>query len=368
MGETAMDRVILLGAGMGTFFLLGIVQAVYGPALPIIARETGISLAEASVLFTAHWVGAAAGVAAMFLFGPRLTPRRLLLSLAVGAGLMGAGLGWPAMLAGATLAGFCQGCGAVLFNPRLLAVFGARGPAMLSFINALYGAGAILGPLALTAAGGAYGLVFLVLAMACALLWPGARDVGRVPAVRAGGPLRPDWVILALGAAGLGFEAALIGLGPAALVRSGESEIRAAELSSAFFVAYLLARVLLTFAAHRIAAHRLLLLSLAGVAATMAVALLWPDWGFVLSGAFAAMIFPGYFVEGMRRMGGDPRVSPLIVAGGLVGGIGLPFLLARLAEGMGAQGFFQMMAVLAGATLLAGGLAVLLRPPLRAGS
>lgn len=359
MGETAMDRMILLGAGMGTFFLLGIVQAVYGPALPIIARETGMALPEVSVLFTAHWIGAAVGVAAMFLIGARLTPRWLLLLLAAGAGLMGAGLGWPAMLAGAGLAGFGQGCGAVLFNPRLLAAFGARGPAVLSFINALYGAGAILGPLALTAAGGAYGLVFLALAMACALLWPGARDVGRVPTPGGGGPLRVDWAILALGAAGLGFETALIGLGPAALVGAGESETRAAGLTSGFFVAYLLARLLLTFAAHRIAAYRLLLLALAGVGATMGLALAWPAWGFVLSGAFAAMIFPGYFVEGVRRMGGDPRVSPLIVGGGLVGGIVLPVLLARLAGG---AGFFPMMAALAGAALLAGVLAARPRP------
>jgi fucose permease len=62
------------------------------------------------------------------------------------------------------------------------------------------------------------------------------------------------------------------------------------------------------------------------------------------------LIFPAYFVEGMARMGHGPRVSPLIIAGGLVGGIGMPFVLARVAEVMGPNGLFLLLAGLASAT------------------
>ncbi|MFD1808143.1 hypothetical protein ACFSHQ_08255 [Gemmobacter lanyuensis] len=45
---------------------------------------------------------------------------------------------------------------------------------------------------------------------------------------------------------------------------------------------------------------------------------------FVLSGAFAATIFPAYFVEGVARMGSGPRVAPLIIAGGWWGASACP--------------------------------------------
>ncbi len=361
MSDESKGRMVLLVAGMATFLLMGALQAIYGPALPVLARETGRDLAEVSILFTVHWVGSAGGVAAMFALGPRVTPRRVVLILALGALLLGAGLGWNAMLAGAVASGFGQGCAAVVFNPRLLAAFGRRGPAMLSLINAVFGAGAIVAPLAFVAVGGAYGLVFLSLAAALAVVAVGAQDVARVAPSDRGHGLRPDLAILAFGAMGIGLEASLIGLGPAALVRSGVSETHAAELLSAFFLAFLLARLALTVTAHLIAPFRLYLLSVAGVAASMAAALiLSPGLMFVLSGAAAATIFPGYFVAATARMGSDPRVSPLIVAGGLVGGIGMPFALARLAPMLGERGFFLVLALLATAVLVAAGLQIAL--------
>ncbi|WP_149141375.1 MFS transporter [Gemmobacter caeruleus] len=362
MTDTAGDRILLLAVGLVTFFLMGGLQAVYGPALPMLARETGQSVAQVSGLFTVHWLGSAGGVALTFVLGTRITPRVVVLLLAAGAALLGAGAGWPVTLAGAALSGMGQGGAAVVFNPRLLASFGARGPAMLSLTNAVFGGGAILAPMALVVLGGAYGLIFLSLAVGFALLVAVARDAGQ-PAMAAAAPaFRPDLAILAFGACGIGLEAALIGLGPAALVRAGASEVQGAEAMSAFFIAFLLARIGLTFAAHRIAPFALYALSVGGVALCMAAAVVLPPyWMFVLAGGFAGMIFPGYFVEAARRMGQHPRVSPLIVAGGLVGGISLPFLLARLTEGMGQRGFFQVMAGLAIAVTVAALLALVLR-------
>lgn len=354
MEMTARDRGVLLAAGMAVFVLMGAVQAVYGPALPVIARETGRGLASVSVLFTAHWIGAALGVAAMFALGTRMTPRVVVLVLAAGSALLGAGLGWNTMLAGAVLAGMGQGCAAVLFNPRLLGAYGARGPAMLTLINAIFGAGAILAPLAFVALAGAFRPLFMVLAAGFLLTLVLARDVGRPDVSTARGALRIDWIVLGFGAFGVGFEATLIGLGPAALVRAGLSEVSAAEMLSLFFVAFLAARVLLVFVAHLVAPFTLYTLSVAGLVLTLCGAvILDPGWMFVAAGAFAATIFPGYFVAAVQRMGHDPRVSPLIVAGGLVGGIGMPFVLAQMAEQLGPRGLFVALAAMAVAVLVA---------------
>lgn len=347
MTEAAKGRMQLLGVSLVLFTLMGALQAIYGPALPMLARETGRPLAEVSVVFTVHWVGSAAGVGVMFLLGPRITPRVVAMALMLGAGLLGSGLGWGVTLAGASLAGFGQGCAAVVFNPRLLSVFGARGPAMLSLINAIFGAGAIVGPLVLVLVGGAFGLVFLSLAVAFALLLPVAQDLGWAKLASGQAPFRPDPAILAFGACGIGFEAALIGLGPAALVRSGATETQGAEAMSAFFMAFLLARLALTFVAHRIAPMVLYLFSVAGVALCMGLALWMPPyWPYVLSGGFVALVFQAYFVEATLRMGQNPRVSPAIIAGGLCGGISLPFVLAQVTEAMAPGGFFLLMAVM----------------------
>ena len=354
MTEAMKGRALLLGVGLVLFFLMGALQSVYGPALPMLARETGRAVADVSVVFTVHWLGSAAGVALMFWMAERITPRVVVIALTCGAALLGAGLGWSVTLVGAVLAGFGQGCGAVVFNPRLLAAFGARGPAMLSLINAVFGAGAILAPMALVMLGGAYGLVFLGLALAFAVLAFGAQDVGRVTAAAEATGFRPDWVILAFGACGIGFEAALIGLGPAALVRAGATEAQGAEAMSAFFIVFLLARILLTFVAHRIAPFTLYVVAVSGVAICMAgAASLSATVFYVAAGGFAALVFPGYFVEAALRMGKSARVSPLIIAGGLVGGIGLPFVLAQVTEAMAPGGLFRVMAVLAALVTLA---------------
>lgn len=348
-------RWILLVVGVATFALIGAVQAVYGPALPVLARETGGTTAAASLIFSVHWLGCAGGVATMFALGPRMTPRVVLALLAAGAALLGAGLGWGMMLAGAVLAGFGQGCATVLFNPRLLSAFGPRGPAMLSLINAAFGAGSIVAPLIFVLLDGAYGPLFLALALAYLPVLALAQDRGaQAAAAAAPRGFRPDWTILAFGACAIGFEASLIGLGPAALVRAGLDEGTAAEAQSAFFMAFLAARLVLTALAHRVPAFPLLAVSLGGVALTMAGAVILPPQAlFIASGAAAALLFPGYFVEAANRMGGDPRVSSVIVAAGMVGGITLPFALARLVDGFGPRGFFLLLALLAGVTAVA---------------
>ncbi len=347
----------LLFAGLASFVMMGAGQSLYGPALPAFSRIFVVSEAQAGVLISAHWVGCFLGVALMFLRGGGITPRHALGAMALGAAGVAALAGWWATVAGAVVFGFGYGLATAVFNPRVLRAFGARGPSMLSLLNATFGVGAIAAPLIFVAMGSDPRWSFGLTAGLAAVIWLFAGAAGREGVAPASEtrPFRPHWGIMAFGAVAIGTEACLIGLGPTALIRSGVAEATAAELLSAFFVVFLAARVTLIFTAHLIAPF--LLFTLAVVAAlicTLGAIFLSPAVFFVAMGAPAGLFFPGFYVTAAAKMGEDLRVPPTIIASGLVGGIGAPLLLAPLMAGMGDLGFFWIMAgVMAALTVAA---------------
>ena len=68
--------------------------------------------------------------------------------LVVSTALVAAGIGWWATVAASVLFGTGYGIAAAVFNPRVLKAYADRGPAMVSLLNAMFAAGAILAPLA----------------------------------------------------------------------------------------------------------------------------------------------------------------------------------------------------------------------------
>jgi hypothetical protein len=217
---------------------------------------------------------------------------------------------------------------------------------MLSMLNATFGVGAIAAPLIFVALGSDPRSSFGLTAAFAAAVWVLAGPAGRAGAAPAGEvrAFRPHWGIMAFGTVAIGLEACLIGLGPTALIRAGVAEARAAELLSAFFVVFLLARVALVFFAHRIAPFLLYTLAIAATAAfALGAVFLSPAIFFVAIGAPAGLFFPGYYVTASGKMGADLRVPPAIIASGLVGGIGAPLVLAPLMAGMGERGFFWLL-------------------------
>lgn len=337
----------LILAGVGTFILMGAGQSLYGPALPAYARLFDLPLAQAGRLISAHWVGCFLGVGFMFFRGARVGPLHTLAVMAAGAGLLAVQPGWEGTLLAGLIFGAGYGMATAVFNPRMLRVFGSRGPSMLSLLNAMFGVGAIVAPLAFVALGSNPRLTFGGVAVLCAVLTLIAlrdREVAPPPAPVAGSGLRLHPGILACGLVAIGLEACLIGLGPVALIRAGAAEAQAAELLSAFFVVFLGARVALIFTAHLVPGFTLFTLAMAGTSACAAGAVvISPQAFFVAMGLFAGLFFPGFYVTAARKMGDDPRVPPVIIAAGLVGGIFSPLLLAPLVERMADRGFFQIV-------------------------
>jgi fucose permease len=351
----------LLFAGVTTFTLMGAGQSLYGPALPAFAREFGLTVGQAGWLVSALWIGSATGVAVMFLLGRHVTPRHALGVMVIGAGIIAAGPGWIGTVIGSIIFGTGYGISTVVFNPRVLQAFGAKGPSMVSLLNAMFAVGAIVAPLGFVAIGSNPHLAFAAVAGICALIWVFAGTSGREAEVgtgRATQPYRFRPLILIFGTVCIGVEACLIGLGPTALIRAGATEVEAAQALSAFFVAFLIARSVLVFTAHLIPAFTIYTGAMVGAAAAALAATILPAVPFfVVMGAFSGLFFPGFFVTASRLMGDDPKVTPTIIAAGLVGGISSPVILGMLVDDMGDRGFFQIIAAL---TLLTAGAALVL--------
>jgi MFS transporter, FHS family, glucose/mannose:H+ symporter len=346
----------LLIIGVASFVLMGAGQSLYGPALPAFARDLGLPLADAGWLVSAHWIGCFLGVGFMFRWGNRIAPRQVLAMMAAGAGLIGLSPGLWGTLAGAVIFGAGYGCATVVFNPRVLATFGDMGASMLSLLNAVFSLGAIAAPVIFLALGSSPALTFAVVAVGCAVtcLFAGGAGKTQMASITPPAPYRLHWGILCFGMIAIGMEACLIGLGPTALVQTGKTEAVAAELLSYFFVAFLVARTALVFAAQYVPSFTLHTCALIGAAiAALYGALGDTGVAFVLIGFVAGMFFPSFFVTAARKMGTDARVPPTIIAAGLVGGILSPVIMTKVMASLGERSFFWVIASVAGAMAIA---------------
>lgn len=336
----------LLLTGLATFVLMGFGQALIGPALPEMTRLFGLKDGTAGMLVSAQWVGSAVGVAVMYGWSRHVAPRLALALLALGGAGLALQPAWGLVLLSAVVFGTGYGMATAVFNPRVLRAFGARGASMLSLLNAAYAAGAIVSPLAFVALGNSSRIAFGLAAAVYVAIWLFATDRERVEEAPrpAQTGFRPHWPILIFAAIGIGVEASLAGLGPTALVRAGYGEEAAAQLLSAFFFAFLMSRIGLGMVAHRFGSFTIYAAAILLAAGAMLVAVSGAAGaGFVTMGISAGMFFPGVFVTASRKMGEDPRVTPVILGAGLVGGIGLPLVLSELTAGMGPLGFFWLL-------------------------
>lgn len=358
MQGTSAARQALLATGLASFVLLGLAQSIFGPTLPAYQRQFGLDTAQAGWLVSAFWVGTLLGVAAMYLAAGRSGPRPGLAAAVIGAALMGWAPVWAVVLLGAVLFGGGYGALAAVFNPRILAAFGARGGAMMSLLNAIFSFGAIAAPLVFLALGSEPRPTFLAFAAFGAVIWlaagPVARDGAGAETARDG--YRLHWPLLIFGFLGTGLEAALVGLGPTALIRAGVEAEASSRLLSVFYASYLVARLALIFVADRVPAFSIYVGAM-GFAVVCALGALYisPAWFFPPMGISASLFFHGFFVTGTRKMGRDARVPPLVIGSGLVGAIVLPLICAQLIGGMGERGFFWLVLVWAAAVTLGSG-------------
>lgn len=358
---SSTTKYLLLGTGIAGFVLLGLAQSIFGPVLPVYSRVFGLEISSVGWVLSVFWLGSLAAVGAVYAAPVRLGPKTGLVTAALGTALLALMNNWSMVLAGAALFGFGYGVIAAVWNPRVLAAFGPRGPSMMSLMNALFTLGAIAAPQLFLAFGQQPALVFWTFTGFAGLILLVTLAMGdtRAAPTQPGDGGKMDGSIFGFAFLGIGLESSLVGLGPTGLAQAGETPERAAQLLSMFFITYLISRLSLVFIAHRIAPFAIYFGAVTLLALLTLVAIV-TDTGFwfPLMGFACGYIFHGEYLTGLRRMGATTRVSAMLLAAGMLGAIIQPVLISQVLGSLGPNGFFQivlglatMLVVLAGLNL-----------------
>ncbi|KUM95970.1 MFS transporter [Streptomyces cellostaticus] len=355
-------------------------QALYGPAVPGLRAEYGLSPSGAGLGLSLHFAGGVAGVLAFNAIHSRISNRAL---LAASYGLMAAGgagfalaPNWPTALAAAFLGGL--GFGGIDYGlNQLFAVgFGNRSTAMLNVLNAHFGIGAVLGPAVVAWMGpGDYAYAFggcAVLAGLLALLGSsGVRT--RVsdetpPATRSSlGLPRILLGFLALYILNVAVEAGVGGWEPTHLETVGYSASVAASATSVYWLMMTAGRFLVVPVTLKYSPERILTVCAAGMTACLLLALVKgaAPVAYAGVGLFIAPVFPTGLPWLNRALPQAERAGAWVIAASMTGGVAAPPLLGAGIEASGIHAVPWLLTVLSGASLLATvGLVRLTRRPI----
>lgn len=323
------------------FVLIGVLQALYGPAIPAFREEFGLSPSAAGLGLSAHFVGGVAGVLLFDRLYGRIGNRRILgasyLLMAVGAAGFALAPDWPAALAMALLAGL--GFGGIDYGlNQLFAVgFGHRSTAMLNILNAHFGIGAILGPALIGVVGSAhYPAVFLGFALAnlpLLLCLRGVRDRAQQPSETAGESYGGQVlarslasvlaVFVALYVLHVGIEAGVGGWEPTHLETVGYGAGIAATATSVYWLMMTVGRFLVAPIALRFSAQAIITVSCAGMTVCLLLATVpaLAPYAYAGVGLFIAPIFPTGLPWLHRAAPRARRAGAVVIAASMIGGV-----------------------------------------------
>ncbi len=347
----------------------GLYLTSFGPSIPFVADDLGISKATAGLLITALFLGSivASGLVTWRFHGG--DQRRLagagVLCLAVGGVLMGASPWWPLALASCLVLG--AGDGLLVTAAHILVADESPDiPRDMSRLNVCFAMGAVAGPLWTGFALDAWDsrlVVYLALvafsAPTALLLLPGRKHVRHEsPRAETGGGF--DLAAVLLGGAVLLYVGAEAGLG--AWVASyteetfGSGVMASATVTAGYWAALGIGRLASAWALDRGFDPWRLLLGAIALAGLSAVVLAIASGSFA-AGATAAFatglglgpIWPSCF--GIAATGRRPRVVAVLVTLGSIGGVILPYSQGLLIDANGPQTGIAMTAVLCAAML-----------------
>ncbi len=349
------------------FVALGLVGASLGPTLPSLAAQTASSLNQISFLFAGRSFGYLVG---SFL-GGRLYDRW------PGHPLMGAALilialtmmlvpTIPAlwlMILLLWVLGIGEGALDVGGNTLLVWVHGERVGPFMNGMHFFFGVGSFLAPVlvaqVILASGSiawAYWLIGLVvLPVGFWLLWlespskPGASaDALTVPRLN----VQLVTLIVIFFVLYVGAEISYAGWVFSYAVKSGmATEATAAYITSGFWVAFTLARLLSIPVSGKIKPRYMLALDFGGALLSLAIMLIWTDevwalWVGSLGFGFSiASIFPTMITFAGQRMPVTGKITGYFFLGATIGAMVLPWLIGQFFETIGPQFMMWSLAV-----------------------
>ncbi|WP_435852108.1 MFS transporter [Streptomyces massasporeus] len=335
------------------FVLIGVLQSLYGPAIPGFRAEFGLSPSAAGLGLSAHFVGGVGGVLLFDRLYGRVGNRRILgssyLLMAMGAAGFALAPDWPTALAAALLAGF--GFGGIDYGlNQLFAVgFGSRSTALLNILHAHFGIGAILGPAVIGAVGSEhYPAVFLAFALANVPLLLCLRGVrSHVPAPAEDGAGGRSVlgrslgsvlaVFVALYVLHVGIEAGVGGWEPTHLETVGYGAGVAATATSVYWLMMTVGRFLVAPLALRFSAQAIITVSCAGMTVCLLAATVpaLAPYAYAGVGLFIAPIFPTGLPWLNRVAPQARRAGALVIAASMIGGVAAGPTLGKAIEWSG---------------------------------
>jgi MFS transporter, FHS family, glucose/mannose:H+ symporter len=373
-GETSFTRAAF-AAALCALALAGAISASYGPLLHPVTDRFGVSLPVAGTLISINFAGGLVGTLGA-LAGFTHAPRRPIATFALGVLGLGcvsiaASRAWPELAVGVFLTGI--GFGATDFSLNQSAAQSGAGRAVrLTLLNAAFGVGAVLGP----AIVGWLGLRALTVGFAVAAGWALAMAAGVLGITTADGGVdgggaergagrtrlrrvrRPSRVVVLVALAFLlyvGCEASVAGWIPAHLVALGYPSRLATAVTSGFWAAMVVGRLVTVPLSRAVAASRIVLAAcplLTLALALAAVPAIAPAC-YVAAGFIAAPIWPIGLDWVVATFPGHRSATSWALTSAFAGGIAGPAAVAGVVSIAGVHAVPAVLTAFAGATTLA---------------
>ncbi|KAA3657301.1 MAG: MFS transporter [Chloroflexi bacterium] len=351
--------------GLLSFILIGGAQALYGPSLPNFTLRFGLETGTAGVAISVHNVGAVLGILSAIPITryPALARWRVGVSmvfLTLGSLLVAFSPYWSLTIGGIFFIGLAYGSLAIGINSLFAVGFGSRSPAMVNLLNAIFGIGAILSPLLFLLLPTRPQITFLILGAAAGLLIPLAFILDdRVPAK----PVTRDktqnhtllFVFIVFLGLGGGLEASTVGYAATYLIAKGTTAETAATITSLLFLTYTLARLAAIPLSIRFTSAQIVMscVSITAILLLASHSAALAPISITLLGGSLAVFFPNGF-NWISDVFGASNSTTLIFAGGLSGGVFVPFIVAWITASFGEQYIFTTILVVSILALLTG--------------
>jgi len=287
---------------------VGLLLSLYGPAIPELREVFGVGGSGSALVLSAHFAGAMTGIAWWGLerrLAPRTWLRVAVALLVAGAAGVAFAPAWPLVLVAAFGLGVGFGVVVVEINVLFSDGFGERATAMLNLLGASFGAGAVVGPLAVAVSGG-YRVPFCAGGLLAVVSLALTRDLPRTARVPAPATERPAFGVVggfvALCALYVGVESGIGGWEATSLLAGGTGELVAGSL----------------------------LLAAAGLGLAHVPA--FAPAAYTLTGLALGPVFPSALAWLAQTAPGARGSTAMVFAAANLGGVMLPVVIGRLAD------------------------------------
>jgi MFS transporter, FHS family, glucose/mannose:H+ symporter len=362
-----------IAGAFGASLMIGALTSFYGPLLPYLETRFGVPRTTAGAVLGADFGGSLAGVS-WAIWGARgLAERsRLLIALAaVVVGMAGvvAASRWWFLLAGVALGGAGFGILDFSLNRLFAAAFDQGRGAMLNVLNALFGVGAVIGPLLVAVLARRHmSWLFAGTALVAIAIAPLIARIGTVPAApgdrapaAAGEPAagryrlsRRAWFFIAAYLLYLGVEGGVSGWAATHLKALGYSSAFADATTSAFWLCLTAGRFLIAPVTLRVSSRKIVLTGIGATAVVLLFALAKPaaPYAYALAGLTLGPVWPTGLAW-LSESDADSGAAGYLIAASMLGGAVLPYSTGWIIQQTGVRATPAVVAGFAVATAAA---------------